>query len=46
MELLTEFLQDKPLDHEPTEDVLRRVERLGTLTLDDLWEEEWLLTEL
>ena len=46
MRLLTEFLEDELFDHEPTEDALRSVKRLSTLTLDDLWEEEWEVLEL
>lgn len=46
MGLLTEFLEDELFDHETTEDAPRRVKRLSTLTLDDLWEEEWEVLEL
>ena len=40
MKLPTEFFPEELFDDEPTEDVLRRVHGLITLTLQDLWEEE------
>jgi len=46
MKLLTELFEEELFDDEPTEDILRRVESLSTLTLEDLWEEEWEALEL
>jgi hypothetical protein len=39
MKLLTELFDEDLLEDEPREDVLRYIESLGTLTLDDLDEE-------
>lgn len=46
MKLLTELFEGEIYDDEPTEDELKRVESLSTLTLEDLWEEEWEVLEL
>jgi hypothetical protein len=46
MKLLTDFFEEELHGDEPPEDLLRRIESLSTLTLDDLWEEEWEVLEL
>ena len=40
MKLLGELFEKELHESESTEDVLKRVESLSTLTLDDLWEEK------